>query len=77
VGTRRVVPVVIFLRGDPSERLLELGGDAETYLRFHFISVYSALDDNERQRYETEYPAEAKDVSTQPSACPPGRPPGG
>jgi hypothetical protein len=125
-GTRRVVPVVVFLRGGPTERMLELGGDAETYLHFHFISVelaaipyrryrdsdnlvarlnlpnmrydpaervdvyaaavrglaslepdperqlkyadfidiYSVLDDNERQRYESEYPAEARAVST-------------
>ena len=126
VGTRRVVPVVVFLRGGPAERLLELGGDRDTYLRFHFLSVelttlpyrryrdsnnlvarlnlpnmrygpeervdvyaaavrglstlepdperqlkyadfidiYSALDDNERHRYETEYPQEAQIMST-------------
>ena len=126
VGTRRVVPVVVFLRGGPAERLLELGGEADTYLRFHFLSVelaaipyrryrdsdnlvarlnlpnmhyeagervdvyaaavrglstlepdperqlkyadfidiYSALDDNERERYQTEYPSEAEAVST-------------
>ncbi|MFZ0789545.1 MAG: DUF4351 domain-containing protein [Chromatiaceae bacterium] len=124
--TDRVVPVVVFLRGGPAERLLELGGDRDTYLRFHFLSVelttlpyrryrdsnnlvarlnlpnmrygpeervdvyaaavrglstlepdperqlkyadfidiYSALDDNERQRYETEYPQEAQIMST-------------
>jgi len=33
------VPVVVFLRGAPAERLLELGGDTVTYLRFHFLSV--------------------------------------
>ena len=37
--TRRVVPVVIFLRGGPSERTFELGGDHETYLRFRFLCV--------------------------------------
>ena len=37
--TRRVVPVVIFLRGGPSERTFDLGGDRETYLRFRFLCV--------------------------------------
>jgi len=35
--TRRVVPVVIFLRGGPSERTFDLGGDHETYLRFRVL----------------------------------------
>ena len=125
-GTRRVVPVVVFLRGGPAERELALGGDTATYLHFRFLSVelaaipyqryrdsdnlvarlnlpnmryaaaervdvyaaavrgltslepdperqlkyadfidiYSALDDNERQRYEREYPREAQAVSS-------------
>jgi hypothetical protein len=37
--TRRVVPVVIFLRGGPNERRLQLGSDQTPYLDFHFISV--------------------------------------
>ena len=37
--TRRVVPVVIFLRGGPNERRLELGSDETRYLDFHFIAV--------------------------------------
>jgi hypothetical protein len=125
-GTRRVVPVVVFLRGGPAERTLTLGSDTAIYLRFHFISVelaaipyrrfrdsdnlvarlnlpnmkhasaervdvyaaavrglvtlepdperqlkyldfidiYSALDENERQRYEVEYQQEAKAMGT-------------
>ena len=33
LDTRRVVPVVVFLRGSPAERELDLGGDEQTYLR--------------------------------------------
>ncbi len=29
-----------------------------------FIDIYGALDDNERQRYETDYPTEANTVSS-------------
>lgn len=39
LGTRRVVPVVVFLRGGPTERCLALGGDEETYLSFRYLSV--------------------------------------
>ena len=39
LDTWRVVPVVVFLRGGPSERSLELGGDQDSYLRFHFLSI--------------------------------------
>jgi hypothetical protein len=39
LDTRRVVPVVVFLRGSPAERSLELGGDHDIYLRFDFISL--------------------------------------
>lgn len=44
--TRRVVPVVIFLRGrPPGPDELTLGGDHGTYLRFHYLScVLSDLD---------------------------------
>jgi hypothetical protein len=121
-----VVPVVIFLRGGPDRRSLELRSDRHTYLSFTFIScelggmpyrrhrdstnivarlnlpnmryapedrvdvyaaavrglstlepdperqlkyadfidIYSALDDNERERYEREYRQEAKVMST-------------
>ena len=124
--TDRVVPVVIFLRGGPDRRSLELRSDRHTYLSFTFIScelggmpyrrhrdstnivarlnlpnmryapedrvdvyaatvrglstlepdperqlkyadfidIYSALDDNERRRYESEHPDEARTVST-------------
>jgi hypothetical protein len=124
--TDRVVPVVIFLRGGPDRRSLELRSDRHTYLSFTFIScelggmhyrrhrdstnivarlnlpnmryapeervdvyaaavrglstlepdperqlkyadfidIYSALDENERARYEAQYPAEAKTVSS-------------
>ena len=37
--TRRVVPVVIFLRGGPDERRLQLGSDDTCYLEFHYIAV--------------------------------------
>ncbi len=50
VGTRRVVPVAVFLRGNPEERHLELGGDAATYLRFHFLSVELAAIPYRRYR---------------------------
>jgi hypothetical protein len=36
--TDRVVPVVIFLRGSPDRRSLELRSDRHTYLSFTFIS---------------------------------------
>ena len=124
--TDRVVPVVIFLRGGPNRRSLELGSERHSYLSFTFIScelgdmpyrryrdstnlvarlnlpnmrydrdekvdvyaaavrglstlepdperqlkyvdfidIYSALDDNERQRYLSDYPSEAKTVSS-------------
>jgi hypothetical protein len=124
--TDRVVPVVIFLRGGPKRRSLELRSDRHIYLSFNFIAcelgglpyrryrdsqnlvarlnlpnmryspedrvdvyaaavrglstlepdperqlkyvdfidIYSALDDNERQRYEREYQQEAKIMST-------------
>ncbi|AUB82307.1 hypothetical protein THSYN_16030 [Candidatus Thiodictyon syntrophicum] len=39
LDTRRVVPVVVFLRGGPAERKLDLGGDEQTYLRFRFLSI--------------------------------------
>jgi len=123
--TRRIVPVVVFLRGGPADRGLSLGSDQDTYLRFHFLSVdlaalpfrryrdsdnivarlnlpnmnyepaekvevyaaavkglvtlepnpelqlkyadfidiYAALDDNERQEYERDHPAEAQIMS--------------
>ena len=124
--TERVVPVVVFLRGGPNRRSLELHSDRHTYLSFTFIAcelggmpyrryrdsdnlvarlnlpnmrydpaervdvyaatvrglatlepdperqlkyadfidIYGALDDNERERYQTEYPSEAEAVST-------------
>ena len=37
--TRRVVPVVIFLRDPPREYRLTLSGDRANYLDFHFISA--------------------------------------
>lgn len=124
--TRRVVPVVVFLRGGPRERLYDLGGDHATYLRFRFltiefaalryqdhkdsdnlvvrlnlpnmryepaervavyaaavrglttlepdpekrlkyvdfIDIYAALDDDERARYERDYPIEAQTMNS-------------
>jgi hypothetical protein len=42
--TRRVVPVVVFLRGGPRERRYDLGGDQATYLRFRFLTIeFAAL----------------------------------
>jgi len=35
----RVVPIVIFLRGGPNERRLQLGSEQTDYLNFHFIAV--------------------------------------
>ncbi len=120
------MPVVIFLRGGPDRRSLELRSERHTYLSFTYIScelggmpyrhhrdstnivarlnlpnmryapedrvdvyaaavrglstlepdperqlkyadfidIYSALDDNERRRYESEHPDEARTVST-------------
>jgi hypothetical protein len=124
--TDRVVPVVIFLRGEPARREIRLGGDRHVYLRFaylscvlsallferhresdnivarlnlpnmryaparkvevyalacrgllelepdpekrrkylDFIDIYTALDDNERQQYEQQYPREAQIMSS-------------
>jgi hypothetical protein len=39
LDTRRVVPVVIFLRDPPREYRLTLSGDRANYLDFHFISA--------------------------------------
>jgi hypothetical protein len=39
LDTRRVVPVVIFLRDQPREYRLTLAGDDATYLDFHYISA--------------------------------------
>jgi hypothetical protein len=36
--TDRVVPVVIFLRGEPGRRSIALGGDRHTYLNFTYIA---------------------------------------
>ena len=123
-ATDRVVPVVVFLRGEPARRELRLGGDRHVYLRFaylgcvlsalpferhresdnivarlnlpnmryapgrrvevyalacrglleldadkrrkylDFIDIYTALDDNERQQYEQQYPREAQIMSS-------------
>jgi hypothetical protein len=63
------------MRYDPAERvdvyaaavrgLASLEPDPERQLKYaDFIDIYSVLDDNERQRYESEYPAEARAVST-------------
>ena len=124
--TDRVVPVVIFLRGEANRRELALGGERHTYLRFRFLAcelatlpyeryrdsdnivarlnlpnmrydrerkvdayaqalrglvglerdpekqlkyiefvdIYANLDDNERVRYERDYPDEAKTMSS-------------
>jgi hypothetical protein len=124
--TDRVVPVVVFLRGGPDRRSLELRSERHTYLSFTFIScelggmpyrrhrdstnivarlnlpnmryapdervdvyaaavrglstlepdperqlkyadyidIYGALDDNERQRYERDYPQETQVMTT-------------
>ena len=124
--TDRVVPVVIFLRGEANRRELALGGERHTYLSFRFLAcelatlpyeryrdsdnivarlnlpnmrydrerkvdayaqamrglvglerdpekqlkyiefvdIYANLDDNERVRYEREYPDEAKTMSS-------------
>jgi len=63
------------MRYDPAERvdvyaaavrgLTTLEPDPERQLKYaDFIDIYSALDDNERERYQTEYPSEAQAVST-------------
>ena len=45
--------------------LSTLEPDPERQLKYvDFIDVYSALDDNERERYEREYQQEAKIMST-------------
>ena len=124
--TDRVVPVVIFLRGEANRRELALGGERHTYLSFRFLAcelatlpyeryrdsdnivarlnlpnmrydqerkvdayaqamrgllglerdpekqlkyiefvdIYANLDDNERVRYERDYPDEAKTMSS-------------
>jgi len=39
--------------------------DPERQLKYvDFVDIYTALDDNERQRYETEHPQEAQIMST-------------
>ena len=48
--TRRVVPVVIFLRGGPNERRLQLGSEQTHYLDFHFIAVELAAMSYHRWR---------------------------
>jgi hypothetical protein len=45
--------------------LSTLEPDPERQLKYaDFIDIYSALDDNERRRYESEHPDEARTVST-------------
>ena len=46
--TDRVVPVVIFLRGEPRRRELVLGGDRHPYLSFRFLSCELATIPFER-----------------------------
>jgi hypothetical protein len=38
LGTERIVPVVIFLRGEPKSQSFRLHGDAEVYLDFHYLA---------------------------------------
>ena len=48
--TDRVVPVVIFLRGQAKRRELALGGERHTYLSFRFLACELATLDYERFR---------------------------
>jgi hypothetical protein len=41
--TDRVVPVVIFLRGEPHRRFIALGGERHTYLSFTYIACELAV----------------------------------
>ncbi len=48
--TDRVVPVVIFLRGEAPRRTLDLGGDRHTYLSFRYLACELATIAYERFR---------------------------
>ena len=50
IGTDRVVPVVIFLRGGPYPRELILGGQRHTYLNFRYLVCELAAIPFERYR---------------------------
>jgi hypothetical protein len=53
LSTLRVVPVVVFLRGSPNHRSLSLGGDHDTYLSFHYLSIELSILPYQRYRDST------------------------